>query len=102
VLAILRHILSQQTVFRFGIAWSHHIRFFFPARISLHGHTQPLKREALDEPEALIAALPAPIMRRLCVDREEKRVTRGNETIKKTDSIRTGQLDFDDPNQRRL
>jgi hypothetical protein len=27
--------------------------------------------------------LPDPIMRRLCVDREEKRVTHGNETIKK-------------------
>lgn len=45
---------------------------------------------AASEPEALIAALPAPIMRRLCVYREEKRVARGNETIKKK-RIRSGQ-----------
>jgi hypothetical protein len=39
-------------------------------------------------------------MRRPCADREEKRVTHANETKRKKGS--TGQLDFDDPNQRRL
>jgi hypothetical protein len=45
---------------------------------------------------------PGPIMRRPDADREEKRVTRGNETSKKRDPIRTGRLDFNDPNQRKL
>jgi transposase len=45
--------------------------------------------------------LPDPIMRRPRANREEKRVTHGSETIKKRDSIRTGQLDSNDPNQRR-
>ena len=41
--------------------------------------------------------LPDPIMRRPCADREEKRVTRGNET-----EDRKEQLDLNDPNQRGL
>ena len=44
--------------------------------------------------------LPDPIMRRPRADREEKRVTRGNETSKKLDSNRR-RLDCNDPNQRR-
>jgi len=40
-------------------------------------------------------------MRRPCVDREEKRVTHANETTSNRDD-RTEQLDFDNPNQRRL
>ena len=44
---------------------------------------------------------PDPIMRRPRADREEKRATCGNETSKKLDSIRTGRIDFNDPNQRR-
>jgi len=39
---------------------------------------------------------PDPIMRRPCADREEKRVTRGN------DMRRERQLDLNNPNQRRL
>jgi len=43
-----------------------------------------------------------PIMRRPRADREEKRVTQGNETSKKRVTIKTGRLDASDPNQRRL
>ena len=43
-----------------------------------------------------------PIMRRPRADREEKRVTHGNETSKKRVTIRTGRLDASDPNQRSL
>jgi hypothetical protein len=42
-----------------------------------------------------------PIMRRPRADREEQRVTRGNETSKKRVTITTGRLDANDPNQRR-
>ncbi len=46
-----------------------------------------------------------PIMRRPRADREEKRVTHGNETDEQKESCdqdRTGRLDARDPNQRRL
>ncbi len=48
-----------------------------------------------------------PIMRRPRADREEKRVTHGNETSKESYgrervTIATGRLDANDPNQRRL
>ena len=45
------------------------------------------------------SCLPDPIMRRPSVDREEKRVTHGSDTIRtKSDQE---QLDLTDPNQRR-
>jgi hypothetical protein len=44
--------------------------------------------------------LPDPIMRRPPADREEKRVAHVNETS--TEKGSTGQLDVNDPNQRRL
>jgi hypothetical protein len=43
-----------------------------------------------------------PIMRRPHADREEKRVTHGNETSKKRFMTTTGRLDASNPNQRRL